>query len=72
MRLAPFSLLTTNYWVELRVATEYTGVSRDVLVEAITRREVRATARHPDRPGDWMVPLVDLDQWLGRRAHVYV
>jgi hypothetical protein len=99
MRLGPFTLLTANYWVDLqlaaeytgvpldvlvdaitdrelrvdlRLAAEYTGVKLDVLVDAITSREVRATATHPERYGDWMVPLADLDQWLGRRARARV
>jgi hypothetical protein len=72
MRLGPFTLLTANYWVELRVAAEYAGVPVDVLVDAITGREVRATASHPERQGDWMVPLADLDQWLGRRTRARV
>jgi hypothetical protein len=67
MRLAPFTLLTSNYWVDIQVAAEYTGVPADVLVKAITGREVRATASHAERYGDWMVPLADLDQWIGRR-----
>jgi hypothetical protein len=72
MRLAPFTLLTANYWVDLRLAAEYTGVPLETLVDAITGREVRATASHPERYGDWMVPLADLDQWLGRRARARV
>ena len=72
MRLAPFTLLTSNYWVDLQVAAEYTGVAANVLVEAITGREIRATTRHSEREGDWMVPLADLDQWLGRRARARV
>jgi hypothetical protein len=72
MRLGPFTLLTSNYWVNLQVAAEYTGVPAHMLVEAITGREVQATASHPERHGDWMVPLADLDQWLGRRARARV
>jgi hypothetical protein len=72
MRLGPFTLLTSNYWVDLQVAAEYTGVPAEVLVAAITGREVRVTASHPERSGDWMVPLADLDQWLGRRARARV
>jgi hypothetical protein len=72
MRLGPFTLLTSNCWVDLQVAAEYTGVPADVLVEAITGREVRATASHPERHGDWMVPLAVLDRWLGRRTRARV
>jgi hypothetical protein len=72
MRLGPFTLLTANYWVDLQLAAEYTGVPLDIIVGAITDREVRATASHPERYGDWMVPLADLDQWIGRRARARV
>jgi hypothetical protein len=72
MRLGPFTLLTSNYWVDLQVAAEYTGVPAELLVEAITSRDVRATASHPERHGDWMVPLADLDRWLGRPARARV
>jgi hypothetical protein len=72
MRLGPFTVLTANYWIDLQLAAEYAGVQLDVIVGAITEREVRATASHPERFGDWMVPLADLDQWIGRRARARV
>ena len=69
MDLRPFTALAANNWVDLQLAAVYAGVAVDVLVQAVTAREVRATTSHPDRPGDWMVPLVDVDQrWPGRRS----
>lgn len=50
-------------WMDLDRAAGHAGVSRDVLIEAITHRRVRATTMHPDRPGDWMVPRRDVDLW---------
>ena len=67
MDLRRFTVVTTNNWVDLRVAADYAAVPVDVLVEAVTAREVRALTSHPDRPGDWMVPLADVDQWWRRR-----
>lgn len=67
MDLRRFTVVTTNNWVDLRVAADYSGVPVDVLVAAVTAREVRAITSHPDRPGDWMVPLADVDQWWRRR-----
>ena len=69
MDLRPFTALAANNWVDLHLAAVYAGVAVDVLVQAVTARQVRATTSHPDRPGDWMVPLVDVDQrWPGRRS----
>jgi hypothetical protein len=69
MHLRPFTALAANNWVDLHLAAVYAGVAVDVLVQAVTARQVRATTSHPDRPGDWMVPLVDVDQrWPGRRS----
>lgn len=67
MDLRRYTVVTTNNWVDLRVAADYAGVPADVLVAAVTAREVRAITSHPDRPGDWMVPLADVDQWWRRR-----
>ena len=61
MDLRPFTALATNNWVDLQLAADYAGVALDVLVQAITAREVRAITSHPDRQGDWMVPLADVD-----------
>ena len=69
MDLRPFTALAANNWVDLHLAAVYAGVAVDVLVQAVTARQVRASTSHPDRPGDWMVPLVDVDQrWPGRRS----
>jgi hypothetical protein len=67
MELRAFTILTTNNWVDLHLAAEYSGVAVDVLVQAVTAREVRSITSHPARPGDWMVPLADVDKWWGRR-----
>lgn len=63
MELRRFTALASNNWVDLQLAAEYADVAVDMLVRAITVREVRAITSHPDRPGDWMVPLADVDQW---------
>jgi hypothetical protein len=67
MQLSPFTVVTGNNWMELRLGSDYAGVPVSVLIDAITTREVRATTAHPERPGDWMVPLSDVDEWLRRR-----
>lgn len=72
MDLRRFTVVTTNNWVDLTVAAEYAGVPNEVMVGAVTAREVRAITSHPDRPGDWMVPLADVDQWWRRRELVRV
>ena len=70
MDLRPFTALASNNWVDLELAAEYAALPVDVLVQAVTAREVRAVTSHPDRPGDWMVPLADVDQWWQRRQLV--
>jgi hypothetical protein len=70
MELRPFTALATNNWVDLQLAAQYADVAVDVLVQAITARQVRAITSHADRPGDWMVPLADVDQWWARRELV--
>jgi hypothetical protein len=73
MNLHPFTALSTNHWVDLPLAADYAGVSVDVLVQAITARQVRASTSHPERPGDWLVPLADLDRcWPDRQSAVIV
>lgn len=52
-----------NYWMELRDAAEYAGLEYDDLVDAVTRRQVRASTTHPARPGHWMVRMSDVDHW---------
>jgi hypothetical protein len=66
MDLRPFTALATDNWVDLPLAAEYAVVPVDVVVQAIMTREVQAITFHPDRPGDWMVPLADLDHLWGR------
>jgi hypothetical protein len=70
MNLRRFTALTSNNWVDLQLAAEYAGRPVDVLVQAITARDVRAITSHPDRPGDWMVPLADVDLWCRRQRSV--
>ena len=72
MRLGPFTLLTPNYWVDLRVTAEYTAAPVGMPMDAVTSRQGQASATNPERLGDWMVPLADLDQWIGRRARARV
>jgi hypothetical protein len=68
MQMGAFTLVTSNNWVDLEMAAEYAGVHVGTLVLAITEREIRAITSHPDRPGDWMVPLAEVDQWCRRRG----
>jgi hypothetical protein len=70
MDLSPFTALAANNWVDLPLAAEYAGLPVAVVVQAVTDRELQATTSHPDRPGDWMVPLVEIDQWWQRRQLV--
>ncbi len=70
MDIRLFSALTTNNWVDLRLAAEYADIPVDVMVQAVTAREVPAISTHPERPGDWMVTLADVDQWWHRRELV--
>jgi hypothetical protein len=72
MDLRPFTALATNNWVDLSLAAEYAGVPVGVLIHAITARQLRASTSHPDRPGDWMVSLADVDQWWPRRQVVRI
>jgi hypothetical protein len=60
--------LFTNNWADLRVAAEYAGVERAELEHAVAVGEVRGMTTHPDSPGEWMVPLGDVEAWLRRRA----
>jgi hypothetical protein len=60
--------MRANYWMELQDAAEYAGVGYDDLVEAVTTRQVRASTTHPARPGDWMVPMSDVDHWAQQHA----
>jgi hypothetical protein len=62
MDLRPFTALSPDNWVDLQLGAEYAGVSVAELVRAITARQVRAITSHRDRPGDWMVPLADVDE----------
>jgi hypothetical protein len=70
MNLRPFTALASNNWVDIHLAADYAGVPVEMLVQAITAREVRAITSHPDRLGDWMVPLADMDQWWRGRELV--
>jgi hypothetical protein len=60
-------VLTTNNWVDLRVAADYADVPLDALVDAVTARQIRAITSHPERPGDWMVPLAEVERWWQTR-----
>ena len=62
--------LFTNNWTDLRVAAEYAGVERAELEHALATGEVRGMTTHPDSPGEWMVPLGDVEAWLRRRELV--
>ncbi len=70
MDLRPFTALAADNWVDLQLAAVYADVAVAVLVQAVTVREVRAITSHPDREGDWMVQLADVDQWWQRRQSV--
>jgi hypothetical protein len=70
MDLRPFTALAANNWVDLELAADYAGLPVAVLVRAVTARELRASTSHPDRPGDWMVPIVEVDQWWHSRQLV--
>lgn len=70
MDLRPVTAVATNNWVNLALPAEYAGVAVNELVQAITARQVRASTSHPDRPGDWVVPLADVDQWWLHRQSV--
>lgn len=70
MDLRPFTALTPNNCVDLHLAAVFAGVAVDVLVQAVTARQLRASTAHPDRPGDWMVSVTDVQQWWVRRQSV--
>lgn len=67
MQMRAFSMVTSNNWVDLEVAADYAGVPIGTIIEAVTERQVRAITSHPDRLGDWMVPLAEVDDWWRRR-----
>ena len=52
-----------DHWMDLPTAADYAGVAYCTLVDAVTNRQVRATTTHPKRPGDWMVPMIDVEHW---------
>ena len=62
--------LFTNNWTDLRVAAEYAGVDRSELEQAVAAGEVRGLTTHPGSPGEWMVPLGDVEAWLRGRELV--
>lgn len=57
------ALTSADHWMDLPTAAGYAGVTYCTLVNAVTNREVRATTTHPERPGDWMVPMTDVAAW---------
>lgn len=59
---APFVTIN-DHWMDLPTAADYAGVPYGTLVDAVTHREVRATTTHPQRPGDWLVPAIDVENW---------
>lgn len=59
--------LVTNNWTGLRTAAEHVGLDPAELERAIADGEVRGLTTHPDQPGEWMVPLADVEAWLRRR-----
>jgi hypothetical protein len=63
MQMARYLAVTTNNWVDLRVAAEYSDVPFNVLVDAVTDRKIRSITSHPERPGDWLVPLAEVELW---------
>jgi hypothetical protein len=60
--------LFANDWTVLRVAAEYAGIEQGELEHAVAVGEVRGLTTHPDFPGEWMVPLGDVEAWLRRRG----
>jgi hypothetical protein len=72
MHMRDFTLVTSNNWVDLEVAADYAGVPVGSIIDAVTEREIRTVTSHPERPGDWMVPLADVDMWWRRRQHFAV
>lgn len=58
-----------GHWMDLRTAADYVGVRYGELVDAVTNRQVRATTTLPQRLGDWMVPMVDVELWAKHRSH---
>ena len=62
MNNAPF-VTVADHWMDLPTAADHVGVSYCTLVDAVTHREVRATTTHPRRPGDWLVPMIDVENW---------
>lgn len=62
MNYAPVVTIA-DHWMDLPTAADYAGVTYCTLVDAVTHREVRATTTHPQRPGDWLVPMIDVENW---------
>ena len=67
MNYGPHLTLPDNHWMDLPTAADYAGVPYGSIVDAVTTRQVRATTTHPQRLGDWMVPMADVDDWSTRR-----
>ena len=64
----PVATLFTNNWTDLRVAADYVGVDTGELEQAVADGEVRGLTSHAGSPGEWMVPLGDVESWVRRRT----
>jgi len=66
MSYAPLPTVAER-WFDLTTAAQHAGVTYGELVDAVTSRHLRTTTTLPQRLGDWMVPMVDVDRWSGDR-----
>ena len=50
-----------NPWMDLEAAADYSGITFAELLAAAGQGALPATVTHPQRPGDWMVRMDDLE-----------
>lgn len=60
---APDARTARTRWVDLQQAADHAGVGPAHLMQAISGHQIRVTTAHPQRPGEPMVPLGDVDLW---------
>ena len=63
---------TSNNWLHLASAADYTGASRAELAQAIEPGELDALLVDDRDPSDLMVRMHDVEAWVDRRHRVAV
>lgn len=61
------AVLPSCGWLDLDCAAAIFGLTRREIVEAVTNHNIRATTAYPGHPGEWMVPMGDVELWIRQR-----